>query len=65
MYDRVKGNARRLVFGLRDISGRRDLVEHLAIILRYYPDQLAIDIKDLLKYIDRLEKIVGDDEYED
>lgn len=65
MYDRVKANALRLAFGLRDVTGRSDLMACLAATLHYHPEQLRIDIFDLLKYIDRLERIVEDDEYED
>ena len=55
MYDRVKDNAHRLASVLNDYSDNKDVVTALAHYLNYIPEQLAEDMKDVRRYIKRLE----------
>lgn len=56
MYDRVKDNAQRLASVLESYSEDKNVIAALAHYLHYVPEQLSEDMKDVRRYIKRLEK---------
>lgn len=53
---RQRDNAVRLAYVLRDYAADQRIVQQLASILHYNPQQLTKDMQDISKYISRLEE---------